>query len=112
MNKEKRKKLETAGWSVGSASEFLGLTPQETEYIELKYLLSKQLKQQRESRQLSQQALASQLASSQSRIAKMEAGSADVTIDLLIKALFAVGMSRRELGRALAKPQTKKAIAG
>jgi hypothetical protein len=41
----------------------------------------------------------------------MEAGSADVTIDLLIKALFAVGMSRRELGRALSKPDPKKAIA-
>jgi hypothetical protein len=58
MNKEKRKKLETAGWSIGSASDFLSLIPQETEFIELKYLLSKQLKQQRESRQLSQQTLA------------------------------------------------------
>jgi hypothetical protein len=34
MNPAKRKKLEKAGWKIGSASEFLGLTPEE-EVLEL-----------------------------------------------------------------------------
>jgi hypothetical protein len=30
MNEAKRKRLESAGWKVGSADEFLGLTPEES----------------------------------------------------------------------------------
>ena len=35
MNKDKRKKLEAKGWKVGSADEFLNLTPEESAYINL-----------------------------------------------------------------------------
>jgi len=41
---EKRKKLEAKGWKVGSADEFLQLTPEEVEYIELKLTLRKYVK--------------------------------------------------------------------
>jgi len=39
------------------------------------------------------------VSSSQSRIAKIEAGDPTVTIDLLIKSLLALGVSPREIGR-------------
>ena len=44
MFPEKRKKLEAKGWKVGSADEFLQLTPEEVEYIELKLTLRKYVK--------------------------------------------------------------------
>ena len=43
MNPEKKKKLEAKGWKVGSADEFLQLTPEEVEYIESKLTLKKSL---------------------------------------------------------------------
>lgn len=103
MDTKKRKALEKTGWSVGSASDFLGLTPEEERYIKTKLLLSKRLKKERERKQLSQTALAKLIHSSQSRIAKMEANDPSVTVDLLIKALFATGLTTRDLGRLLVK---------
>ena len=40
MNKAKRKMLEKKGWKVSTAEEFLGLSPTESRYIELKLALS------------------------------------------------------------------------
>jgi hypothetical protein len=40
MNKLKQKMLEKKGWKVGTAEEFLGLSPVESRYIELKLMLS------------------------------------------------------------------------
>lgn len=103
MDNKKRKALEAAGWSVGSASDFLGLTAEEEQYIETKLLLSEHLKKERQKKQLSQTALAKRLHSSQSRVAKMEANDPSVTVDLLIKALFATGLTTRDVGKLLAK---------
>jgi ribosome-binding protein aMBF1 (putative translation factor) len=94
--------LEAAGWSVGSASDFLGLTPEEEQYIETKLLLSEHLREERQKKQLSQAALAKRLHSSQSRVAKMEANDPSVTVDLLIKALFAAGLTTKDVGKLLA----------
>jgi DNA-binding XRE family transcriptional regulator len=103
MVNKKRKALEAAGWRVGSASDFLGLTPEEECYIETKLLLSNRLKKEREKRQLSQTALAKLLHSSQSRIAKMEANDPGVTVDLLVRSLLATGLTTRDLGKLLVK---------
>ena len=40
MKKEKKKKLESSVWKIGSAHEFLNLSPEEADYVELKLLLS------------------------------------------------------------------------
>ena len=42
------------------------------------------------------------VSSSQSRVAKMEAGDASVTVDLLVKSLLALGTTRKELATAIA----------
>jgi transcriptional regulator with XRE-family HTH domain len=101
MDLAKRKRLEAAGWTVGSAADFLGLSPEESVYVELKLRLSDALRERRKSRRLSQESLAGLLRSSQSRVAKMEAGDPSVSIDLLIRALFATGASRAELARIM-----------
>jgi len=52
-------------------------------------------------KKLSQQQLASLIKSSQSRVAKMEAGDPTVSLDLLVKTLLALGASDRDLARAI-----------
>ena len=72
MRKAKKDRLEKKGWKVGSVDEFLGLSPEESLYIEMKLRLSANLKQWRKRRRLSQVRFARLINSSQSRVAKME----------------------------------------
>ena len=97
MDKNKRIKLEKAGWTVGTTKEFLGLSQEESAYIELKFNLAKAFSEKRKSLGLSQVAVAKRLRSSQSRVAKMEAGDPSVSIDLLVKSLFALGETTQSL---------------
>ena len=101
MNKAKQKRLEKLGWKVGSADEFLELKPQESAYVELKLALSRSLQERRLRRKLTQEQLARLIKSSQSRVAKMEAGDPTVSIDLLVRSLLALGISARALARTL-----------
>jgi DNA-binding XRE family transcriptional regulator len=101
MKAAKKKKLEAKGWKVGSAADFLALSPEEAAYIDLKLSLSKRLKEMRTQKKMSQTALAKEIHSSQSRVAKMEAGDASVSLDLLVKSLLAVGASNRDLAKAI-----------
>jgi predicted transcriptional regulator len=102
MNTTKRKRLEAKGWKLGNASNFLNLSPEEAAYVEVKLALSKHLQETRREKNLSQEQLAQLLKSSQSRIAKMEAGDPTVSLDLLVRSLLALGASRRALSRMLA----------
>ena len=70
MEKRKKKDLESKGYKVGSVEEFLGLSPEESEYIELKLALSDALAKHRKKSNLTQAQLAKLLKSSQSRVAK------------------------------------------
>lgn len=54
----------------------------------------------RRKQRLSQNDLAQRLRSSQSRIAKIEAGDASVSLDLIVRALIAAGASRNDVERA------------
>ena len=101
MKQSKRKKLSQTGWKVGSASDFLGLTPEEEAYIEMKLALSETLKAKRRKKRISQVQLAELIESSQSRVAKMEAADPSVSIDLLVKSLLALGASRKEVAKAM-----------
>jgi ribosome-binding protein aMBF1 (putative translation factor) len=101
MNAEKRKRLEAAGWRFGSAADFLGMTPQEEAYVELKLHLADALEAKRKAKGWTQKALAARLRSSQSRVAFMEKGDPSVSIDLLVRGLFALGVTREELAKAV-----------
>jgi DNA-binding XRE family transcriptional regulator len=103
MRESKRKKLVAKGWKFGSAEEFLGLTADEAAYVELRLRLAKGLKMRRHSRGVTQTQLAQALHSSQSRVAKMEAGDPTVSIDLLVKSLLALGISSGELATIIAR---------
>lgn len=109
MNKAKRKQLERRGWKVGSAEEFLGLSPEESRYVDLKLALSRRLRKRREAQKLTQDELAQQLGSSQSRVAKMEAGDRTVSIDLLVRSLFSLGATKHDLAKIIAASGRSKA---
>jgi len=102
MDKRKKKDLESKGYKVGSVDEFLGLSPDESDYIELKLALSEALAKLRKKSNLTQAQLAKQLKSSQSRVAKMEKGDPTVSVDLLIKSMLAMGADKKSIARAIA----------
>ena len=99
MKAEKRKRLESAGWRVGDARDFLGLSEDEALFVEIKLALARRLRELREKRNWTQADLAKRVGSSQSRVAKMEAADPTVSVDLLVRSLLAIGADRKELGR-------------
>lgn len=101
MNTDKLKRLKAAGWKIGSAKDFLRLSDEEAMLVELKLSLIKAIRQSREKHGLSQIDLAQRMGSSQSRVAKIEAGDPSVSLDLIVRALIATGASRRDLQRVL-----------
>ena len=103
MKRDKRERLKAAGWQVGDASDFLGLTKEEAAFVEMKLALADSVRRRRQARRLTQTQLAKKLGSSQSRVAKMEAADSSVSIDLLMRALLEMGASRAEVARMLTK---------
>ena len=103
MKSAKRERLQKAGWRIGSAQDFLGLTDDEIALIEMRLALGRSLKERRLASGLTQQELASQVGSSQSRIAKMESADLAVSIDLLVRSLLKLGATRQEIGRIIAR---------
>ncbi len=102
MKTDKRARLEKAGWRLGNAGDFLGLSEAESAVVEMRIALARTLRRQRAAHHMSQAALAKRLGSSQSRVAKMEAGDPSVSLDLLLRSLIAVGSTPAEIGKAIA----------
>lgn len=109
MNSAKKKRLESAGWRIGSAEDFLDLTPEEAELVEMKLALGQVLKRYRARKRLTQEALALKLGSSQSRVAKLESGFRGVTLDLLFRALFAAGATTDDIAREIRQRKRRAA---
>jgi len=99
MKDDKIDKLKVAGWSVGSTSEFLGLSKEEEKFVEFKMTLANAVKQLRKTIGLTQVDLAKRIGSSQSRIAKMEASDSSVSTDLMMKSLFSLGASSSDIAK-------------
>ena len=109
MKPGKRKRLMARGWVVGDAREFLGLSDEEAAFVELKLALADDLNRRRMTRGMPQTQLAKRLESSQSRVAKMEAGDRTVSLDLWVRSLLTVGMTRRELAKVIASSARHRA---
>ena len=108
MKASKQQRLKARGWKVGTAKDFLALTPEEVAFIEVRLALARLFAKRRIALGQTQQQVAARLGSSQSRIAKLEAGDPSVTVDLMIKSLLALGASRRDLGRAILASREKR----
>lgn len=88
-------------WVEGTVQEFLTLSDADMELIETRLAASRLLKATRQRKKLTQAAVAAALHTSQSRLAKMEAGDPSVSLDLLFKSLFALGITRKHLVSSL-----------
>jgi hypothetical protein len=108
MKKRKQDKLKATGWAVGSVREFLALSDADTALIELKLALSRSLRTRRQRRGVSQVELAKRLHSSQSRVAKMEAGDPSVSMDLLVSSLLVLGAGPADLAKAIRGSERSK----
>lgn len=100
MNSTRLKRLKAAGWKVGTPKDFLGLSDQEAALVEVKLSLIEALKKSRQKRRLSQIDLAQRMGSSQSRVAKIEAGDSSVSLDLIVRALIAAGTTQQDIRKA------------
>jgi hypothetical protein len=109
MHSNKRKRLEAKGWRIGSAGEFLGLSAEEEAYIEIKLRLSEIFRDHRLRRKMTQLDVAKAIRSSQSRVAKMEAGDGSVSLDLLVRSLLALGVSGKGLIHLLSTRKSDRA---
>ena len=105
MKAKKKKQLKVKGWRVGSASDFLDLSPEEAAFIEMKLALSRHLRRVRLKEPMTQTELARRLRSSQSRVAKMEASDPSVTMDLIIRGLLVLGVSPKQVARIISQQQ-------
>lgn len=101
MKQTKQKILENKGWRIGSVGDFLGLSEEEIALIDLKIALGSSLRDRRTKQGISQVELAKQIQSSQSRVAKMEAGDPSVSLDLLVKSLIALGATRKDVAKVV-----------
>ena len=101
MKKEKIRNLERKGWKVGTASDFLNLSREEEEYIELKLALSNYFQKLRKKKHLTQMQVAETIKSSQSRVAKIERAEASVSLDLIVRSLIALGSSKKDIGKVM-----------
>ena len=94
------KKLKN-GWVEGSAQDFLDLSEADVEYIEVRRALSRLLRKMRHKLRLTQVEVAARLETSQSRLAKMENADPTVSSDLLLRSLFRLGVTRKELADSI-----------
>ncbi len=99
-NSTRLKRLKAASWKIGAPKDFLGLSDQEAALVEVKLSLIEALKKSRQKRRLSQIDLAQRMGSSQSRIAKIEAGDSSVSLDLIVRALIAAGTTQQDIRKA------------
>jgi DNA-binding transcriptional regulator YiaG len=103
MKRTRKQRLERAGWAVADAAAFLRLTEEETRFIELKLALASGIRELRERRGLTQATFAKRLGSSQSRVAKMEAGDASVSVDLMVRSLLEIGARPSDIAKLILK---------
>ena len=102
MKKTQRAALENDGWSVGTAEDFLELSEEERSLVEVKLALADALRSRRQRKKLTQAQVAKILGSSQPRVAMMEAGDSSVSVDLLMRSLFAIGATPKDLAKVFA----------
>jgi hypothetical protein len=113
MVARKKASLEAKGWTVGDASGFLGLTPEDEAAIaqrraedQARAALAKLVKQSRGT--MTQVELARRIKTSQPRVAKIEAGEHYVSIGLLVRAAIGAGANLEAIGRSLISAATEQ----
>jgi ribosome-binding protein aMBF1 (putative translation factor) len=101
MDEHTRKAIEDVGFRVTTVRQFLGLSEEENELVELRVAISRAIRAKRESVGLSQSQLAERVGSSQPRVARIEAAAPGVSLDLMFRSFFALGGTFRDLATSI-----------
>ena len=88
-------------WVETGVEELLGLSPEDLVIVEFRAALAVALQKARARKKLTQEEVAELIGTSQAQVSKMEAGQSSITIDRMIKALAALGLSRPAILKAL-----------
>jgi transcriptional regulator with XRE-family HTH domain len=91
MQRDKQGALEAAGWKFGDAADFLAMTDEERQMLDLRVGAALAVKRQRQAMKLSQSQLGRRMKTSQPRIVKIEQAAKDVTLDQILRAYAAAG---------------------
>ena len=97
MKPAKLKRLKEAGWEMGNAEDFLGMSTTEAQLLRIKLHLAREIEHQRKSKGLTQSAMAERLDMKQSNVSRLAKDPSNVTIDLLFKVLMSLGNSPRKI---------------
>jgi DNA-binding XRE family transcriptional regulator len=95
MDAKKKRKLQKMGGRVATVAEFLDLSEAETAVVELRLELAGAVRKKRAAAGMTQAQLAKAIGSSQARVAKMEGGDPQASIESLVRALAALGAKPR-----------------
>jgi DNA-binding XRE family transcriptional regulator len=102
MSEAKRKRLEAAGWKVGTVDEFLELSPEESAMAEIKFVLARELYERRKKKRMSQSTLAKRVGTTQPRLALAENAHESISLDYMVRSLLSVGATRKDIAVAVA----------
>jgi predicted transcriptional regulator len=91
MDTTKRKKLKKLGGRVTTVKELLGLDEHDVAVIEARLTMAEAIRKGRAEVGLTQAALARRIGSSQARVAKMEGGDPQASLESMMRALAATG---------------------
>lgn len=94
-------RLADAGFKETTVAEFLGLSPEEEAIVETSLILSRLVREKRQEREWSQAQLAAHLNKKQPQVVRLETGQG-VSFDAQFAALYAMGVTPREIGERLA----------
>jgi predicted XRE-type DNA-binding protein len=100
MNAAKKKALQAAGIIFEDAEDFLELTEEERKLVQLRLAVSRAVRDRRKRIGLTQAQTARRLKTSQPRVARMESGATDVSLDQMFHGLFALGGTIRDVLKA------------
>jgi ribosome-binding protein aMBF1 (putative translation factor) len=94
------KKLK-GGWVEGSVKELMDLDSADMEYIETRLALTRAIREERKKQHITQVTLAARMKTTQSRVAKIEKGDPTISMDMILRGFFTLGLTRKELAKAM-----------
>ena len=90
MTEAKKKILEAKGYKVTDSAEWLGLSREEAQIVDMRVALAQELERVRKAKGITQAELAKRIGTKQSGVARMLNNPDTSTMDNLIKALIAL----------------------
>ena len=101
MTAEKMKKIKNAGYRITTADEWLGLTPEESQLVEMRLALAAELEEARRAKGWTQAQLAKKLGTKQSGVARMVGRPETSSMDNLMRGLMALGVPVSKIAACL-----------